>query len=65
MSSLDPDQGGGPHPMLCLKRQLMGENMTGSEQMFLMMVIAAFALFGAALAYADVTTASLRDQPKG
>jgi len=51
--------------MLCLKRQLMGENMTGSEQMFLMMVIAAFALFGAALAYADVTTASLRDQPKG
>ena len=39
--------------------------MTGSEQMFLVLTIGAFAFFGLAMAYVDVTTASVRDQHKG
>ena len=40
----------------------MGETMTGSEQMFLTMTIAAFGFFAVVLAYADLSTASVRDQ---
>ena len=36
--------------------------MTGSEQMFLTMTFAAFGFFAVVLAYADVSTASVRDQ---
>ena len=39
--------------------------MTGSEQMFLVLTISAFALFGVVLGYVDVTTASVRNQHKG
>ncbi len=42
----------------------MGKTMTGSEQMFLTMTIAAFGLFGVVLAYADFSTACVRDQHK-
>lgn len=35
--------------------------MSGSEQMFLVLTIGAFALFGVVLAFVDVTTASVRD----
>ncbi len=36
--------------------------MTGSEQMFLNMVLGAFGFFAVVLAYADLTTASVRKQ---
>lgn len=42
----------------------MGKTMTGSEQMFLTLIIAAFGLFGVVMAYADISTASVRDQHK-
>ena len=34
--------------------------MSGSEQMFLLLTIGAFALFGFVLAFVDVSTASVR-----
>jgi len=36
--------------------------MTGSEQMFLVLSIGAFALFGLVLAYADIISATVREQ---
>jgi hypothetical protein len=36
--------------------------MTGSEQMFLVLSIGAFALFGVVLAYADLISASVRER---
>ena len=45
-----------------LQRPLMGKTMTGSEQMFLTMTIAAFGFFAVVLAYVDLSTASVRDQ---
>ncbi len=39
--------------------------MSGSEQMFLVLSIGAFALFGVVLAYVDASTASVRDHYKG
>jgi hypothetical protein len=38
--------------------------MTGSEQMFLSMVIGAFGFFAVVLAYADLTTASTRNNAR-
>ncbi len=38
--------------------------MTGAEQMFLTMTIVAFGLFAVVLAYADRSTANVRDQNK-
>jgi hypothetical protein len=38
--------------------------MSGSEQMFLLLTIGAFALFGVVLAYMDVSTASVRDHQR-
>jgi len=38
--------------------------MTGSEEMFLTMTIAAFGFFAVVLAYVDLTTASVREQKK-
>jgi len=40
----------------------MGKTMTGSEQMFLTMTLAAFGFFAVVLAYADRSTACVRDQ---
>ena len=51
--------------MVCFNRQLMEKPMTGSEQMFLVLTIGAFALFGVVLAYVDTTTASVRDRRRG
>ena len=62
---LDPDHGDTFAAMVSFRRQLMEKVMTGSEQMFLVLTIGAFALFGVVLAYVDVTTASVRDQHKG
>jgi len=42
-----------------------GKAMSGSEQMFLVLTIGAFALFGVVLAYVDTTTASVRDRRRG
>jgi hypothetical protein len=42
-----------------------GKTMSGSEQMFLVLTIGAFALFGVVLAYVDATTASVRDRRRG
>jgi hypothetical protein len=42
-----------------------GKTMSGSEQMFLVLTIGAFALFGVVLAYVDITTASIRDRRRG
>ena len=39
--------------------------MSGSEQMFLVLTISAFALFGVVLAFMDATTASVRDHHRG
>ena len=61
---LDPDQCQAKRQMLLVRGQLMGKTMTGSEQMFLTLIIAAFGLFGVVMAYADVSTASVRDQHK-
>ncbi len=50
--------------MVFFARHHWGKTMTGSEQMFLNMVLGAFGFFAAALAYADLTTASTRNQDK-
>ena len=39
--------------------------MSGSEQMFLVLTIGAFALFGVVLAFVDLTTASVRERRRG
>jgi len=53
-----------PDPVLAapLGRQPKGKTMTGSEQMFLTMTLAAFGFFAVVLAYADFSTASVRHQ---
>ena len=51
--------------MVSLNHQLMEKVMTGSEQMFLILTIGAFALFGVVLAYVDAATARERDQNRG
>ena len=42
-----------------------GKTMSGSEQMFLVLTIGAFALFGFVLAHVDLTTASVRERRRG
>ncbi len=39
--------------------------MSGSEQMFLVLTLGAFALFGVVLAFVDATTARVRDHHRG
>ena len=39
--------------------------MSGSEQMFLVLTIGAFALFGVVLAYVDAATARERNKRRG
>ena len=46
--------------MVCLARLPTGEIMTGSEQMFLNMVLGAFGFFAAVLIYVDLSTADVR-----
>ena len=41
------------------------KTMSGSEQMFLVLTIGAFALFGVVLAYVDAATARERNKRRG
>ena len=62
---LDPDHGDTFAAMVSFRRQLMEKVMTGSEQMFLVLTIGAFALFGVVLAYVDTATARERNKRRG
>ena len=62
---LDPDHGEGADAMVFSSVNSWGKTMSGSEQMFLVLTIGAFALFGVVLAFVDVTTASVRDRHRG
>ena len=65
MVALDSDHGDWPAAMVSFNRQLIEKAMTGSEQMFLVLTIGAFALFGVVLAYVDAATARERNQHRG